>query len=76
MRFRQQQRQLQPMLNEKKTIPVVFKYPAASKDKEAFLIGSFTNWKESVAMVKRFADSIRSDHAEIIAALLVIMISL
>ncbi|CAF0924777.1 unnamed protein product [Rotaria sp. Silwood1] len=38
--------------NEKKTIPVVFKYPASPKDKEALLFGSFTNWKETIAMVK------------------------
>ncbi|CAF0744789.1 unnamed protein product [Didymodactylos carnosus] len=37
---------------EKKTIPVVFRYPASPKDKEAQLIGSFTNWKELVQMVK------------------------
>lgn len=41
------------MQNEKKTIPVVFKYPASSKDKEALLTGSFTNWKDMVPMVKR-----------------------
>ncbi|CAF4710205.1 unnamed protein product, partial [Rotaria sp. Silwood1] len=40
------------MHNEKKTIPVVFKYPALPKDKEAFLTGSFTNWKETIPMVK------------------------
>lgn len=40
---------------DKKTIPVVFKYPASSKDKEAFLVGSFTNWKDTVSMVKRFS---------------------
>jgi hypothetical protein len=39
--------------NEKKTIPVVFKYPASPKDKEALLTGSFTNWKDMVTMVKR-----------------------
>lgn len=38
--------------NEKKTIPVVFKYPASPKDKEAFLVGSFTNWKDPIQMVK------------------------
>ncbi|CAF2387111.1 unnamed protein product [Rotaria sp. Silwood2] len=38
--------------NEKRTIPVVFKYPASPKDKEALLAGSFTNWKETIAMVK------------------------
>jgi len=36
----------------KKTIPVVFQYPASSKDKEAFLTGSFTNWKDTIPMVK------------------------
>ncbi|CAM4890114.1 unnamed protein product [Rotaria socialis] len=40
------------MHNEKKTIPVVFKYPALPKDKEALLTGSFTNWKEMITMVK------------------------
>jgi geranylgeranyl pyrophosphate synthase len=39
--------------NEKKTIPVVFRYPASLKDKEALLVGSFTSWKETIAMVKR-----------------------
>lgn len=39
--------------NEKKTIPVVFKYPASPKDKEALLAGSFTSWKETIVMVKR-----------------------
>jgi hypothetical protein len=39
--------------NEKKTIPVVFKYPTSPRDKEAFLTGSFTNWKDMVPMVKR-----------------------
>lgn len=39
--------------NEKKTIPVMFKYPASTKDKEALLVGSFTNWKEPYLMVKR-----------------------
>ena len=40
--------------NENKTtIPVVFRYPASPKDKEALLTGSFTNWKETVLMVKR-----------------------
>jgi hypothetical protein len=40
--------------NEKKTtIPVVFRYPASPKDKEALLSGSFTNWKETILMVKR-----------------------
>ncbi|CAF2034405.1 unnamed protein product [Rotaria magnacalcarata] len=38
--------------NGKKTIPVVFKYPASPKDKEALLAGSFTNWKETIVMVK------------------------
>jgi len=38
--------------NEKKTIPVVFRYPASPKDKEALLVGSFTNWKETISMVK------------------------
>jgi 5'-AMP-activated protein kinase regulatory beta subunit len=38
--------------NEKKTIPVVFKYPTSPRDKEAFLTGSFTNWKDMVPMVK------------------------
>ena len=42
------------MQNEKKTIPVVFKYPASPRDKEALLTGSFTNWKEMITMVKRF----------------------
>ena len=42
------------MQNEKKTIPVVFRYPALAKDKEALLTGSFNNWKEKVPMVKRF----------------------
>jgi len=37
---------------KKKTIPVVFKYPASPKDKEALLVGTFTNWKDPVAMVK------------------------
>jgi hypothetical protein len=41
------------MQNEKKTIPVVFKYPASPKDKEALLAGTFTNWKDTVPMVKR-----------------------
>jgi hypothetical protein len=41
------------MQNEKKTIPVVFRYPASPKDKEVFLTGSFTNWKDMIAMVKR-----------------------
>ena len=41
------------MQNEKKTIPVVFKYPASLRDKEALLTGSFTNWKEMITMVKR-----------------------
>ena len=41
------------MQNEKKTIPVVFKYPCSAKDKEAWLVGSFTNWKDLVPMVKR-----------------------
>lgn len=41
------------MQNEKKTIPVVFKYPASPRDKEALLTGSFTNWKEMITMVKR-----------------------
>jgi hypothetical protein len=41
------------MQNEKKTIPVVFKYPCSAKDKEAWLTGSFTNWKDLVPMVKR-----------------------
>ncbi|CAF1511227.1 unnamed protein product [Adineta ricciae] len=40
------------MQNEKKTIPVVFRYPALAKDKEALLTGSFNNWKEKVPMVK------------------------
>lgn len=40
------------MHNEKKTIPVVFKYPASPRDKEALLTGSFLNWKETVPMVK------------------------
>jgi len=44
------QAEMQP---EKKTIPVVFKYPASPKDKEALLTGSFTNWKDMVPMVKR-----------------------
>jgi hypothetical protein len=39
--------------NEKKTIPVVFRYPASPKDKEALLTGTFTNWKEMILMVKR-----------------------
>ncbi len=39
--------------NEKKTIPVVFRYPASTKDKEALLAGTFTNWKETILMVKR-----------------------
>ena len=39
--------------SEKQTIPVVFKYPASPKDKEALLTGSFTNWKETILMVKR-----------------------
>jgi hypothetical protein len=39
--------------NEKKTIPVVFKYPASPRDKEVLLTGSFTNWKDTIAMVKR-----------------------
>jgi len=43
---------LQQQQNEKKTIPVVFRYPASPKDKEALLIGSFTNWKETIQMVK------------------------
>ncbi|CAF1235917.1 unnamed protein product [Adineta steineri] len=38
--------------NEKKTIPVVFRYPASPKDKEALLVGSFTNWKDTIIMVK------------------------
>lgn len=38
---------------EKKTIPVVFRYPASPKDKEALLTGSFTNWKDTILMVKR-----------------------
>jgi len=38
--------------NEKKTIPVVFKYPASPKDKEALLVGSFTSWKETIVMIK------------------------
>lgn len=42
------------MQSEKKTIPVVFRYPASPKDKEALLSGSFLNWKETVAMVKRY----------------------
>jgi len=42
------------MHNEKKTIPVVFKYPASPRDKEALLTGSFLNWKETVPMVKRY----------------------
>jgi len=37
---------------KKKTIPVVFRYPASPKDKEALLVGSFTNWKETISMVK------------------------
>jgi hypothetical protein len=41
------------MQNEKKTIPVVFKYPCSPKDKEAWLTGSFTNWKDMITMVKR-----------------------
>jgi hypothetical protein len=41
------------MQNEKKTIPVVFKYPCSLRDKEAFLTGSFTNWKDMIPMVKR-----------------------
>ncbi|CAF1458935.1 unnamed protein product [Adineta steineri] len=40
------------MHNEKKTIPVVFRYPASTKDKEALLTGSFNNWKDMVLMVK------------------------
>jgi hypothetical protein len=40
--------------NGKKTIPVVFRYPASPKDKEALLTGSFTNWKEMIVMVKRY----------------------
>ena len=59
MRIRQQ-RQMQLAQNpqvaqaeEKKTIPVVFKYPASPKDKEVLLAGSFTNWKDTIAMVKR-----------------------
>jgi hypothetical protein len=49
------QQAVQPELqNDKKTIPVVFKYPASPKDKEALLIGSFTNWKETILMVKRY----------------------
>ncbi|CAF0739993.1 unnamed protein product [Didymodactylos carnosus] len=47
IRIRQSNRE-----KEKKTIPVVFRYPASLKDKEAQLIGSFTNWKEVVQMVK------------------------
>jgi hypothetical protein len=39
--------------NEKRTIPGVFKYPASPKDKEALLVGSFTNWKDTIVMVKR-----------------------
>ncbi|CAF3856825.1 unnamed protein product [Rotaria sordida] len=59
IRYQRQMQQLQAqqainseLQNEKKTIPVVFKYPASPKDKEALLSGSFTNWKETVAMVK------------------------
>jgi hypothetical protein len=48
-----QQAVQEEMQNEKKTIPVVFKYPAVSKDKEALLTGSFTSWKDMVPMVKR-----------------------
>jgi hypothetical protein len=40
--------------NEKKTIPVVFRYPASPKEKEALLTGTFTNWKETILMVKRY----------------------
>lgn len=39
--------------NEKKTIPVVFRYPASPKEKEVYLTGTFTNWKKTVLMVKR-----------------------
>ncbi len=39
--------------SEKKTIPVVFRYPASPKDKEALLSGTFTNWKDTIVMVKR-----------------------
>lgn len=40
--------------NEKKTtIPVVFRYPASPKDKEIHLSGTFTNWKDTILMVKR-----------------------
>ncbi len=43
----------------RKKIPVVFKYNVKSV-KEVFLIGSFTNWKEKIQMVKRFPHSIQT----------------
>ena len=59
MRIRQQRQMSQTQnpqaaqVEEKKTIPVVFKYPASPKDKEVLLAGSFTNWKDTIMMVKR-----------------------
>ncbi len=54
MQQHQTQQAIQAELqSEKQTIPVVFKYPASPKDKEALLTGSFTNWKETILMVKR-----------------------
>jgi hypothetical protein len=52
--YQSQQAVNSELQNEKKTtIPVVFRYPASPKDKEALLSGSFTNWKETILMVKR-----------------------
>ena len=35
-----------------KKIPVVFKYMVRSA-KEVYLIGTFTNWKDKILMIKR-----------------------
>jgi len=52
--FHTQQAVQAELQNEKKTIPVVFRYPASPKDKEALLSGSFLNWKDTVQMMKRY----------------------
>ncbi len=40
-------------ISSNKKIPVVFKYMVKTA-KEVYLIGTFTNWKDKILMVKRF----------------------
>jgi hypothetical protein len=44
-------------VNEIKKIPVVFKY-LGKNGKDVFLVGTFTNWKEKITMIKSDGDFI------------------